>query len=264
MVMTTAIAADGPLVGGTANRGRVVKVGDRVRRPAGGYTPAVHALLNHLTAAGFTHAPAVVALETDTEVLTFLEGNAAIDPIPPWALTEEALVSVGTLLRRFHDRAASFDAEGRVWQRPVPERWRKDLVTHNDTHPANVIFRDGRATGLIDFDLAAPGCAAWELAVAACFWAPLRSDLDIKDSRRTHTTTRFRQLLDGYGASESLRREVIEACLDANQWNADIIEEASTRGHPAFGRLWAEHADMYRRARQWILGHRAELEQAVN
>jgi Ser/Thr protein kinase RdoA (MazF antagonist) len=244
---------DGPLGGGTANRGRVVKVGDTVRRPAGSYTPAVHALLNHLTQVGFAAAPAVVGLDAHTEVLTYLEGDAAIDPIPSWALTTEALISVGVLLRGLHTSAASFDADGRSWQRPIPPRWRGDLVTHNDTHPANVIFRGGRATGLIDFDLSAPGCPAWELAVAACFWAPLRNDADIADARRGATMVRFRQL----------RHEVVEACVDGNQWIADIIHEASLLGHPAFGRLWAEQAEMYARAHDWLLTQRDALEEAA-
>ena len=36
---------------------------------------------------------------------------------------------------------------------------------------------------VIDFDLAAPGSVAWELAVAACFWAPLWDERDIEDSQ---------------------------------------------------------------------------------
>jgi Ser/Thr protein kinase RdoA (MazF antagonist) len=263
MVVARTGTIDGPLPGGTANRGRVVKVGDTVRRPAGAYSPAVHALLTHIADEGFTHAPTVVALDGNIEVLSYLYGDAAIDPIPQWALTTEALTSVGVLLRQFHESVASFDGNGRHWQRPIPKRWRGPIVTHNDTHPANIIFRDGRATGLIDFDLAAAGCAAWELAVAACFWAPLRSDADIRDARRSDQLARFRQLLDGYGADEHLRHEVVDACIDANQWIADIIQEASELGHPAFGRLWSEQADMYARAHEWLGRHRAGLDIAV-
>jgi Ser/Thr protein kinase RdoA (MazF antagonist) len=263
MVMTRYRPADGPLPGGTANRGRVVKVGDTVRRPSGVYSPAVHALLTHVAAAGYDGAPRVIALEEETEVLTYLDGEAALDPMPAWALTSEALLSVGELLREFHLCAATFPHDGRTWQRQIPARWRGDLITHNDTHPANIIFQDGRATGLIDFDLAAPGCPAWELAVAACFWAPLRSGEDITDSRQGETTARFRHLLDGYGADQELRRQVVEACVDANAWIAGIIEEASRRGHPAFGQLWADHADMYARAHDWLLAHEGTLATAA-
>ena len=42
-----------PLAGGNMSAG-VVRVGDTVRRPAGPWTPAVHALLTHLHEAGFS------------------------------------------------------------------------------------------------------------------------------------------------------------------------------------------------------------------
>ena len=63
-----------PLGGGNMNSG-VVRVGDTVRRPAGPWTPAVHALLAHLHAAGFDGAPRPLGIdEQGREVLTFISG----------------------------------------------------------------------------------------------------------------------------------------------------------------------------------------------
>src|ERR1700728_3875724 len=56
-----------PLFGGTANRGRVVRVGDTVERPIAPCWPATHALLAHLAAAGFDGAPRVLAAGPATE-----------------------------------------------------------------------------------------------------------------------------------------------------------------------------------------------------
>src|SRR5437879_2964164 len=42
---------------------RVVRVGATMRRPVGPWTPAVHALLNHLHAVGFDGAPRVLGLD---------------------------------------------------------------------------------------------------------------------------------------------------------------------------------------------------------
>ncbi len=270
---------DGPLAGGTANRGRVVRMGDTVHRPAGIHTPAVHRLLTHLAASGFTGSPRVVE-DGDVdqglgrvEVLTYIEGSAATEPLAPWALTEGAVASVGELLRDYHRHASTFGPGGSAtaapvdetmrWQRPVPARWRGTLITHNDVNPANVIFRDDRAVALIDFDLAAPGTPAWELAVAACFWAPLRDDSDIGDSRRGVGLERFRMLLDGYRASPALRADVVTATPDANAWIAAIIHDASLRGHPAFGRLWAAEAEIYARADTWLRLNRGRLTAAA-
>jgi Ser/Thr protein kinase RdoA (MazF antagonist) len=256
-------ATDGPLPGGTANRGRVVRVGDTVHRPRGGYSAAVHALLGHLSGAGFAAAPRVVGGNRQAEVLTYIDGTAATEPLADWALSSAALDSVGRLLRTYHRSAAGFDGTALRWQRAVPTRWRGTLVTHNDTNPANVIFRNGHAVALIDFDLAAPGCAAWELAVAACFWAPLRDEADVADSRRGESAGRLRELLDGYGATSALRMEVVEACVAANDWIAAIIHDASLRGHPAFGRLWAAQAQVYDRADAWIRKHEGQLADAL-
>ena len=85
-------------------------------------------------------------------------------------LTDAALVSVADLLRRYHQAVASFDPAGYRWPRPIPARFRTGLVSHNDVHPANLVFRDGRAVALIDFDLAGPGSAAWDFAAAARHW----------------------------------------------------------------------------------------------
>ena len=42
-----------PLIGGTANRGMVVRRGDTVRRPLRPTSTAVHALLQYLAEVGF-------------------------------------------------------------------------------------------------------------------------------------------------------------------------------------------------------------------
>jgi Ser/Thr protein kinase RdoA (MazF antagonist) len=251
--------ADGPLRGGTANHGRVVKVGDTVQRPRGPQTGSVHALLEHLARGGFAGAPRVLGLSSRIETVGFIPGTAATEPVPDWALTGPALRSVGALLRGYHDHAAGFDLRGRRWQRAVPAQWRGALVTHNDLNPANVIFRDGRAVALIDFDLAAPGRPAFDLAVTACFWAPLRDHADIDDSRREHVLDRYRALLDAYGAPAPLRAEVAAAAPAANRWLAAIIEENARRGHPAFGRLWEHAGGMHRRASRWLSAHADDL-----
>ncbi len=145
-----------PLPGGTANRGLVIRVGSAVLRPTAPCWRATHALLAHLSASGFDGAPRVLAAGPRTETLTYIDGRAGVPPLAPDMLTDAALVSVADLVRRYHDAAASFDPAGHQWPRPIPARFRTGLVSHNDVHPANLVFRDGRAVALIDFDLAGP------------------------------------------------------------------------------------------------------------
>jgi hypothetical protein len=216
-------AAGQPLSGGTANRGLVVRVGDTVVRPVAPFRRATHALLDHLSAVGFDGAPRVLAVGPATETLTYIEGTAAVPPLPPQLLTDEALVSVAGLLRRYHGAAASFDPAGYSWPRPVPARWRTGLVSHNDVYPANLVFRDGRAVGLIDFDLAGPGSAVWDFAAAARLLVPLQDEADVPDGRRGRALDRFRILLEASGLPRAERLEVAEALVANHDWTYAIV-----------------------------------------
>jgi hypothetical protein len=248
-----------PLSGGTANRGRVVRVGDTVRRPANPRWRATHALLDHLSAAGFDGAPRVLAADYETETLTYIEGRAGVPPLPDDSLTDGALVSVAELLRRYHDAASSFDPAGYAWPRPVPARYRTGLVSHNDVHPANIVFRGGRAVALIDFDLAGPGSSAWDLAAAARSLVPLLDPADITDLRHGRSLERFRILLDASGLPRSGRRRVAEAVLANHDWTYAIVTEAAEAGHQGFTDHWRAVADSAARARRWCQRHRREL-----
>ena len=248
-----------PLPGGTANRGLVVRDGDAVRRPAAPCREATHALLSHLAAVGFDGAPRVLASDATTETLTYVHGRAAIPPLTGQLLTDEALISVAGLLRRYHRAAASFDPARYRWPRRLPGRFSTGLVSHNDVHPANLIFRDGRAVALIDFDLAGPGSVTWDLATAARHWCPLYHEDDITDSRRGQVLRRFRLFLDAYGLTGTQRRDVVEALLANHDWSCAIITEAAAAGHAGFIDCWDSIGAAMVRSRRWCETHRRDL-----
>ena len=258
------LQADGPLSGGalpggTANRGLVIRVGDTVLRPAAPCRRATHALLAHLSLAGFDGAPRVLAVGTATEMLTYIGGQAAVPPLPADTLTDAALVSVAELLRRYHLAAASFDPAGYRWPRPIPARFRTGLVSHNDVHPANLVFRDGRAVALIDFDLAGPGCAAWDFAAAARSWAPLQDDQDIADCRQGRALERFRIFVHASGLTRAERRHVAEMVVANHDWTYAIVTEAAAAGHQGFADHWRMVAEPAARARRWCQRHQRDL-----
>ena len=68
-----------PVSGGRMTSG-MVRRGDRLLRPMGPWSPAVHEYLRHLEAAGFDGAPRLLGIEGDREVLTFIDGDVANDP----------------------------------------------------------------------------------------------------------------------------------------------------------------------------------------
>jgi Phosphotransferase enzyme family len=253
------LLGDGPLSGGTANRGLVIRVGDTVLRPTGPCWPATHALLAHLSAAGFDGAPQVLAVDATTEVLTYIHGQAAVPPLPANTLTDAALVSIARLLRTYHRAVRSFDPAGYRWPRPIPASFRTGLVSHNDVHPANLVFRDGRAVALIDFDLAGPGSATWDLAAAARNWVPLQDDRDVTDCRQGRAIERFRTFIDACELTRAERRHVAEAVVANHDWTYAIVTEAVAAGHRGFADYWHKVMEPTARARRWCLRHQRDL-----
>ena len=224
-----------PLPGGMANRGRVVRIGDTVRRPLRDTSPATHALLRHLEAVGFDGAPRLLGVdEQDREVLGYIPGTVAIPPYPDWALTEEALVSVAQLLRAYHRAVASFDPRPYAWPSSPPDAFAGELVSHNDPNLDNVVFRDGRAVGLIDFDLSSPGSRLWDVACAARLWAPLRPDPRIRDTRRGAVLRRFGLFVAAYGTDDLDLAQVTAAVQQNQEWFWHLVDRHAAAGHPAF------------------------------
>ena len=259
--MPAPAAWSGPqaLAGGTANRGRVVRIGDTVVRPVAPCRRATHALLNHLRAAGFDGAPRVLAADHATETLSYIEGTCPVPPLPENVLTEAAMASVADLLCRYHRAAASFDPAGYRWPRPIPPTFRTGLVSHNDVYPANVVFRDGKAVALIDFDLAGPGSAAWDFAAAARSWVPLADEADVMDDRQGRALERFRMFLDASRLPRAERRRVAAAIVANHDWTYAIVAEAAAAGHEGFADHWRTVAAPAARARRWCQRHARDL-----
>src|SRR3712207_1989013 len=147
------------LLGGTANRGRVVRVGDTVRRPQRATSPATHALLRHLADVGFDGAPRFLGVDEQArEVLSYVPGTAITPPYPACALTAQALVSVAHLLRDYRQAIGTFSPPPHLWPPSRPPPFAGQRISHNDVSLGSVVFRDGRAVALIDVELASPGC----------------------------------------------------------------------------------------------------------
>jgi hypothetical protein len=232
--------AEVPLIGGIANRGNVVRVGETVRRPLRSWSAATHALLRHLEIVGFEGAPRFLGVDSrGREVLSYIPGTAVVEPYPDWALTDDMLVSAAQLLRAYHDAVSTFDPSPYSWAPPPPKEFAGDLVTHNDAKIDNVVFRDGQVVGLIDFDLAGPASRAWDVACAARLWAPLRPDIHISDARRRRKFERFRLFVDSYGMKDSDRGKVAEAVGQNYEWFHDLIKSNAASGHAAFAELWS-------------------------
>ena len=266
--MSARPAADGEVLlqGGLTNAGLVSRIGATVRRPWTETSAATHALLAHLERVGFEGAPRFLGMdERGREILSYVEGEVPIEPHPEWALTDDALVSVAELLRRYHDAVASFDHTVHTWPTTVPKAFRGTIISHNDLNLDNVVFVGGRAVALIDFDLAGPGSAVWDVACAARLWAPLRDERDVPEPVRGRLVERLCTFVDAYGLPAGDRARVVDALLPGHDWAYAVGREAVSGGHRAFGQAW--HAggvgERVVRTRRWIAAHDRSLRAAL-
>lgn len=251
-----------PLAGG--NITPVVRVGATVRRATGPWTPAVHTLLRHLEAVGFTSAPRVLGVDAQgREVLTYLDGVAGYydeeQTIPPHLWSDAVLTDAARLLHRFHDASSSLPPVlGAAWQLVYPDTAQHEVICHNDFAPYNCIFIEGRLRAVIDFDMAGPGPRVWDAAYAAYRFARLGDTaLDLHEQGR-----RLRLFCDAYELAE--RGTLVETIARRVDAVVTMLLERAAAGDEAFQRHVAEgHVAGYVADAAFLRRHRNALQDAV-
>jgi Ser/Thr protein kinase RdoA (MazF antagonist) len=239
----------------------------------------VHAFLRHLEAVGFDGAPRVIGIDgLDREILTFVEGEVATRPLPAYAVTDQALVDLAGLLRRFHDAAATFTPpSGAVWEDGSAADEPPELVGHCDVRPENVVFRKPSGSressggpessermvpyALIDFDMARPTTRLFDVVTTLRHWAPIADPIDLDPTQsRLDVGARLRLFADAYGLSsrDRLRLPAVMR-LRLGRSYLSTRHKALTLGG-GWARMWEEGAGQrIRRAAAWLDAHEDEL-----
>lgn len=244
------IEEEQPLSGGNVTG--VVRIGQRVHRATGPWSPAIHSLLRHLEAQGFTGAPRFLGLDQQgREMLTFIEGEVK-HPLPEALWSEEALQAVARFLRGYHDATVGYQPPAdALWQCEYPDRSRHEVICHNDAAPYNLIYRDGQPAALIDFDNAGPGPRLWDIAFAAYHFVPvvytgkdaLRQRLGLLTPSRQ--AQRLRLFCAAYG-TEAVQ-EVLALVKPRLEAMCDMLLQRAAAGQIAFQRMIEEgHLAYYR------------------
>lgn len=161
-----------PLQGGNVTP--VVRVGATVRRRQGPWSATVQGLLRHLEAMGFAGAPRFLGIDDqEREILSYIPGEMGHYPLPAYMWSGATLAAVARFIRRYHDVTMGYNPPGAHWQWAAPPGSPAEVICHNDIAPYNMVFAAEQPAALIDFDGAAPGPRAWDLAYAAYRWVPL-------------------------------------------------------------------------------------------
>jgi 8-oxo-dGTP diphosphatase len=230
------ILLDGePLDGG--NLGEVVRIGHTVRRATGPWTPAVHALLDHLDAQGMPGVPRVLGTDArGREVLTFQPGRVV--DVDHEMLSDAQLTSLVTWVRMLHARTAGFVHPG-PWRFPATRTATDapEVVAHNDVAPYNVCFDDDRVAGVFDWDLAAPSTPLMELGHLCWTCVPLFRPSDPAAAARrltlvaeTYGGPSAVDLLDAVETRVRRTVEVIQGWVDSDAPGAAGMRAAGEPG----------------------------------
>jgi len=262
------VQVDGSLPGGVANAGEVIRQGDSVLRPSNPNSTSIHKFLTALRGTGFEGASLPVEIQSDgRERLKFIEGDVPIPPYPEWAQSNDALASVALLLLEFHRASALVAAYLQTWSDELADASGGPIVCHNDVCMENVVFRNGVAIGLLDFDFAAPGRPLYDLAQFARMCVPIDDDMSAERLgwNITDNPTRLRLVTDAYGLAAEARQDLIE-CLDRSMNRGeDFVRRRVAAGDPNFIRMLEEMGgiERYERRRAWWESRRGEFVAAL-
>jgi hypothetical protein len=257
------------LHGGVANAGGVVRVGDHVLRPGNPNSVSIHRMLRALVDAGFDGASVPVGIDPDgRERLVFIPGDVAIPPYPAWVQSDAALGSIARLIRQLHDASTAVSmADDATWSKEMADPEGGDVFCHNDVCLENVVFRDGVAVGLLDFDFAAPGRREFDLASFARMCVPI--DEDEPAARlgwaAADRPARLRQVCDEYGLDAPGRFRLLD-CLDESiARGGEFVRRRVEAGEVAFIEMWESMGGQERfdRRRRWWADARIDFEQAL-
>ena len=248
------------LEGGIANVGQVVRVGPHVLRPASPHSESIHAFLRAVRHAGFEGASLPVGLDADgRERLVFIHGEVPLAPYPHWSQSDTALASIARLLRGLHDAARGFDLQGFIWNDALADPAGGTLVCHNDVEPSNVVFRDGIAVALLDFEFAAPGRPVYDLAQRARLCVPIDDDFDQARLgwRPADRPARLRLVADAYGLDRDGRAELLTAINDAIDRIEGAVRRSVDVGDPNSIEMLDRTGgiEKYDRRRRWWTAH---------
>jgi hypothetical protein len=244
------------LPGGVANAGSVVRKGDFVLRPSNPNSQAVHAFLRGLRSAGFEGASLPIEIQADgRERLFFIEGDVAVPPFPVWVQTDRALSSIAALMRSFHETSSRLPVIPAKWSDELADPCGGTMICHNDVCLENVVFKNGEAIALLDFDYAAPGRPLFDLAAFARMCVPIDDDLSagrlgFKDLDRP---ARLRLIADTYGLHAEGRHTLMELLDRPMESGGSFVQRRVEAGDPNFIRMLDEMGGMerYERRLRW-------------
>jgi hypothetical protein len=228
--------------------GDATRIGDTVRRTAQPWSASVRAVLLHLERAGVSGVPRALGLDAlGRETSSYVAGDVWDYPMPELVWRESTLIAVAALLRGLHDATLDFEPpEDACWMLAMPADLPAEVVCHNDFAPYNVAFDDHGPVGVIDWETAAPGARAWDVAYAAYRFVPLSPDAPVELREASAQARRLAMFCDAYGLGSADRAILLATVARRVEHLRDLILSEAAKGSPVFASHLADgHVDGY-------------------
>ena len=262
-----------PLLGGDVTEG-LVRIGDTVRRPRLPESDLVEAVLTFLEDTEFDGAPRFLGIDNQgRQALSFVHGQVAGRPWPDWVADDDRAASVARLVRRFDDAMQPFgipqdlviDSWPDLPGMPASIAGPPSFVGHMDVTPENVVFVDGQARALIDFDLARPTDRVGEVCNVLLWWAPLMPTGDREPAvRAVDPIARAALIVDAYGLEPADRERVVPLARNSADRAWFSMRDRAERFGGGWRRMWDEGVgDRILRRQQWLAEQADALHAAV-
>ncbi len=186
------------------------------------------------------------------ERLRFIEGEVAVPPFPAWVQTDHALSSITDLMRSFHEASSRLPVIPAKWSDELADPCSGTMICHNDVCFENVVFRNGEAVALLDFDFAAPGRPLFDLAAFARMCVPIDDDLSASrlGFRELDRPARLRLVAETYGLNAEGRHTLVELLDRAMESGGSFVQRRVDAGDPNFIRMLDEMGGMERYGRR--------------
>lgn len=242
------------LTGGNAS-GRVVRIGNTVRKPWLENSPVVQGYVRTLRASG-VDVPQPLGKDDDgRSVFEYVDGVLALEELP---LSHDDLLRVGRMIRHIHDASQAFDISAASgWNMLLPAE-APDLMCHNDLAPWNLVRGDRWV--FIDWDGAGPSTRLWDLAYAAQSFAMLFDGQPVDDA-----ATRLRAVVDGYQADDTLRGALPAAMARRTAAMFNLLESASHTGFQPWADMYVNgHGEHWRGATAYVLQNQQAWKRALS